>query len=73
MSERDRDRAAERRAQQIGWRGRSRLMGRASRNMDERLREMNSRASALDERLRRHAQESAVWHRKWRDPPSGVG
>ncbi|MDP8952715.1 MAG: hypothetical protein M3N18_10860 [Actinomycetota bacterium] len=72
MSERDRGRAAQRRAERIGWRGRSRLMSRASRNMDERLREMNGWAGALDERLRRHAEESATWHGKW-DDPSRVG
>ena len=41
---------------------------RASRNLDERLRRMNERASALDGRLRRHAGESASWHRKWGGP-----
>ena len=73
MSDRDRGRPAERRAERIGWRKRSHLISRASRHMDERLREMNVWASALDERLRRHAQESAIWHRKWDDPPSRVG
>jgi len=72
VSDRDRTKAAERRAERIGWRGRSRLMSRASRDMDERLREMNGRASALDKLLRWHAEERAVWHRKW-DDPSRVG
>jgi hypothetical protein len=32
--------------------------------MGERLRRMNERASALDVRLRRHAENSAGWHSK---------
>lgn len=72
MPDRDRGRAAELRAERIRWRGRSRLTSQASRSMDERLREMNERGSALDRRLRRHAEESANWHGKW-DDPSGPG
>jgi len=44
-------------------------MSQASRNMGERLRRMNLRASVLDMRLRRHAEKSASWHVKWDDPP----
>ena len=65
--------APERRAERIEWRKRSHLISQASRNMYERLREMNGWASALDEHLRRHAQEIAIWHRKWDDPPSRGG
>jgi hypothetical protein len=69
MSIRDRGgRAAQMRAERVRWRGRSRLMSQASRDMDERLRRMNERASALDMRLHRHAEESASWHTKWDDP-----
>jgi hypothetical protein len=68
MSERDRSRAAELRAERIRRRGRSRWMTKASRNMDEHLRQMNERASLLDKRLHRHAEESEDWHRKWDDP-----
>ena len=32
------------------------------------LRRMNVQASALDMRLRRHAENSASWHAKWDDP-----
>ncbi len=65
----DRGRAAEMRAERVRWRGRSRLMSQASRSMGERLRRMNVRASALDMRLRRHAEKSASWHAKWDGPP----
>jgi hypothetical protein len=68
VSDRDRGRAAERRAERIRWRGRSRRMSQASRNMDEYLRQMNDQASLLDKRLRRHGEESESWHRKWNDP-----
>jgi hypothetical protein len=72
MSIRDRGgRAAQMRAERVRWRGRSRLMSQASRNMDERLRRMNERASALDMRLHRHAEKNASWHAKW-DDPQGV-
>lgn len=67
MSDRDRGRAAERRAERIGWRKRSRNMSRASRNMDNHLRQMNEEASLLDKRLHRHGEESESWHRKWDD------
>jgi hypothetical protein len=74
MSIRDRgDRTAQMRAERVRWRGRSRLMSQASRDMDERLRRMNVQASALDMRLHRHAENSASWHAKWDDPPKKVG
>jgi hypothetical protein len=69
LSERDRDRGAELRAERIRWRGRSRSMSRASRNMGERLRKMNDQADVLDRRLRRHAEESKSWHATWDDQP----
>jgi hypothetical protein len=70
MSIRDRgDRTAQMRAERVRWRGRSRLMSQASRDMDERLRRMNVQASALDMSLHRHAEKSASWHAKWDDPP----
>ena len=62
MSEGDRDRGAELRAERVRWRGRSRSMSRASRSMDERLRKINDRAHALDKRLTRHAEQSQRWH-----------
>jgi hypothetical protein len=65
---RDGGRSAQTRAERVQWRGRSRLMSQTSRNMSERLRRMNEGASALDVRLRRHAEESASWHVKWDDP-----
>ena len=68
MSERERARQAELRAERIRWRGRSRSMSQASRNVDERLLQMNGRASVLDERLRRQRGERASWHKKWDDP-----
>jgi hypothetical protein len=67
VSERDRSRGAELRAERIRWRGRSRNMSQASRSMDERLREMRDQGSNLDRRLRRHAEESARWHTAWGD------
>jgi hypothetical protein len=70
VSEEDRDRGAELRAERIRWRGRSRSMSRASRKMDERLRKMNDQASTLDKRLSRHAEESQSWHTTWDDPSS---
>jgi hypothetical protein len=69
MSVRDRGgRAAQMRAERVRWRGRSRSMSQASRNMSARLRRMNVQASALDMRLHRHAENSASWHAKWDDP-----
>ena len=68
MSERDRDRGAQQRAERIRRRGRSRSMSRASRNMDERLRKMHAQASLLDNRLSRHAEEGMRWHTTWDDP-----
>jgi hypothetical protein len=70
VSDRDRGRGAGLRAERVRWRGRSRLMSQASRNMGERLRRMNVRASVLDLRLRHHAEESESWHRKWDDSPA---
>jgi hypothetical protein len=69
VSEGDRDRGAEQRAERIRWRGRSRSMSRASRNMGERLRKMNDQASLLDKRLSGHAEESKRWHTIWDDQP----
>ena len=69
MSDRDLSKAAELRAKRIKWRGNSRLTSQASRNMDQRLRLMNERASELDGRLRHHAAEGVIWHRKCDDPP----
>ena len=60
----DHGRAAQRRAERVRWRGHSRLMSQASRDMGERLRRMNVQASALDVRLRRHAEKSASGHAK---------
>jgi len=72
VSERDRDGGAEQRAERIRWRGRSRSMSRASRNMGERLRKMNEQASTLDKRLSRHAEESQRWHTTWDEPSRPV-
>ena len=52
MSERERGRQAELRAERIRWRGRSRSMSQASRHMGERLSKMKDQASALDKRLK---------------------
>jgi len=68
VSERDRERDAELRAERIRWRGRSRSISRAARNMGERLRLMNDQASLLDKRLSRHAEESKRWHTTYDDP-----
>jgi hypothetical protein len=70
VSEQDRSRGAELRAERIRWRGRSRNMSQASRSMDERLRKMRGQGSNLDRRLRQHAEESKSWHTAWDDPPS---
>ena len=67
MSDRDRGRGAELRAERIQRRVRSRQMTQASRNMDAHLLQMNEHASLLDKRLRRHREESESWHRKWDD------
>jgi hypothetical protein len=69
MSERDRDRGAELRAERVRWKGRSRNMSRASKSMGERLRKMNDQASTLDKRLSRHAEDSKSWHTTWDDTP----
>ncbi len=68
MSDRDRGRGAELRAERIQRRVRSRRMSQASRNIDEHLRQMIDQASLLDKRLRRHGEESESWHKKWGDP-----
>jgi hypothetical protein len=68
MSVRDRDRAAEMRAERVRWRGSSRGMSQASKDMSERLRRMNVRASSLDMRLHRHAEKNASWHVRWDNP-----
>jgi hypothetical protein len=70
VSDRDRGRGAELRAERIRWRGRSQLMSQASRTVSERLHRMNEEASLLDKHLRRHAEESVSWHRMWDDPPA---
>jgi hypothetical protein len=62
VSERDRERGAELRAERVRWKGHSRNMSRASQSMDERLRKMNDQASTLDKRLNRHAEEGMRWH-----------
>lgn len=68
MPDRNYNRAAELRAERIGWRARSRSMNRASRSLDERLGLMNGGAAALDRRLWHHAGASRAWHLKWDDP-----
>ena len=68
MSDRDRGRGAELRAERIQRRVRSRQMSQASRTMDEHLRQMDEQASLLDKHLHRHGEESESWHRKWDDP-----
>ena len=68
MSDRDRGRGAELRAERIQRRVRSRTLSQASRHMDEHLRQMDEEASLLDKRLRRHGEDSESWHRKWDDP-----
>jgi hypothetical protein len=68
VSEGDRNRGAELRAEQIRWKGRSRSMSRASLSMGERLRKMNAQASTLDKRLSRHAEEGMRWHMTWHEP-----
>jgi len=73
VSEQDRSRGAELRAERIRWRGRSRSMSQASRSMDERLGKMRDQASALDKRLHGHAEESKRWHAAWDDPPMPGG
>ena len=55
--------AAEKRAERVGWR--PQRASQASRTMDERLRELSDRSAALDVRLRRHAEETAGWHKEW--------
>ncbi len=63
VSDRDREKGAQLRAEHIQKNVRSRGMGEASRNMGERLRKMNDQASTLDKRLSQHADESRRWHR----------
>jgi len=69
VSERDRSRGAELRAERIRWKGRSHNMSQASRSMDERLRNMRAQGSNLNRRLHWHAEESKSWHTAWDDPP----
>jgi predicted nuclease with TOPRIM domain len=68
VSERNRSRGAELRAERVRWRGRSRNVSQASRSMNERLRKMRDQGSNLDNRLRRHADDSERWHTAWDDP-----
>jgi hypothetical protein len=68
VSDRNRGRGAELRAEQIQRRVRSRRMSQASRNMDKHLRQMNDQAGLLDKRLGRHGEDSESWHSKWDDP-----
>ena len=68
MSDKDRERGAQLRAERIQKMVRSRSMGLASRNMNEHLRRMGEQGSLLDKRLSRHAEQSQRWHRTWRDP-----
>lgn len=63
---RDRKKAAEKRAEQVGWR--PQRESQASRSMDERMRELSERADALEGRLRHHAEERASWHKEWDEP-----
>ena len=69
MSDRDRERGAQLRAERMQKKVRSRSMSEASRNMGERLRKMDDQASSLDKRLSRHAEEGQRWHTTWDDPP----
>lgn len=74
MSDRDRsgratERAAQQRAEQIGWKKRPPSRSQASRTMEEHLRQMSDKASVLDKRLSRHGWESESWHGKWDEPP----
>ena len=73
MSERDRNRGAELRAERVRWRERSRDATQASRSMNERLRKMSDQGSNLDKRLRRHADDSERWHTVWDDPAKREG
>ena len=73
MSERDRSRGAELRAERVRWRERSRDATQASRSMNERLRKMSDQGSNLDKRLRRHADDSERWHTAWDDPAMREG
>src|SRR5215210_1874993 len=68
VSERDRSRGAQLRAERIRWREHSRSMSRASWSIDERLRKMRDQGSTLDKRLHDLAEESKRWHTAWDDP-----
>ena len=72
MADKDRNRAAEVRAERIGWKRRKRMTSPGSRSMDESARQLDERSSALDKRLRDHAEQTATWHRKWDDPRSST-
>ncbi|PLS85357.1 MAG: hypothetical protein CYG60_13075 [Actinobacteria bacterium] len=63
MRHKDRDRVAEKRAERVGWRPQG--ASQHSRSIEERLREMNDRALALEGRLRPRADDNANWHKKW--------
>jgi predicted nuclease with TOPRIM domain len=73
VSERDRNRGAELRAERVRWRESSRDATQASRSMNERLRKMSDQGSNLDKRLRRHADDSERWHTAWDDPAMREG
>lgn len=60
---RDSGKAAEKRAERVGWR--PQRASQASRTMDQRLRELSERSDELDGRLCRHAEERASWHKEW--------
>jgi predicted nuclease with TOPRIM domain len=68
VSERNRIRGAELRAERVRWRERSRNVSQASQSMNERLRRMRDQGSNLDKRLRQHANDSERWHTVWDDP-----
>lgn len=70
MSDRGRSsKAAQQRAEQIGWKKRPPSRSQASQAMDEHLLQMNEQAGTLDKRIRRHGWESESWHETWDDPP----
>ena len=66
VRDRDRDKAAQKRAERAGWRPQQ--ASQASRSMDEHLRKLSDQANVLEGRLRRHAEERASWHKEWDDP-----
>jgi hypothetical protein len=65
VSERDRSRGAQLRAERIQWRGRPGSMSQALRSIDdERLRKMRDQGSTLDKRVHGLAEESKRWHQE---------